>query len=161
MGARVHPVARRAALERADQKADVSARAAYREVQAPSCRRAGMTGAATIELALIEKSGGPLTKAISLDSAGAIKSDGAACVMLHGIASRLRLTDIGALADTINQLGSRHALTLGKLRLGLPDTIRVLTKRKINDNSTTNVVARTVDNFIYEAGCPGVVLFDF
>src|SRR6476469_6658286 len=113
-----------------------------------------------LELALIEKTGGPLTKRISIDSVGTIKSDGSACIMLDGTASRLRLADVGALADAINAFRPCHALTLGRLRTGLPDKIRLLTKNKLNDNDATNVVARTADSFIYEAGCPGLVLLD-
>ena len=93
-----------------------------------------MSGA-MIELALIKKSGGPLTKQISLDDMGAIRSDGSACVMLHGTASRLNIADIGGLADAINGFDEKHALTLGRLRTDLPDTIRVITKCKINDNN--------------------------
>src|SRR5690349_2516671 len=101
-----------------------------------------MTNVAMLELALVEKIGGPLTKRISLDDTGAINSDGSACVMLVGDASRLKLADVGALADAINGFRPCQALTLGRLRPGLPDTIRVLTKRRINDNHATNVVAR-------------------
>jgi hypothetical protein len=120
-----------------------------------------MSGAAMLELALVEKTGGALTKRISLDDTGAIKSDGSACVMLAGDASRLRLADVGALADAIHGFRPYHALTLGRLRPGLPDTIRILTKRRINDNNAADAVARTADNFMYEAGRPGLVLLDF
>ena len=114
-----------------------------------------------IELALIEKTGGPLTKRISLDADGAVKSDGSACVMLVGNACRLKLADVGALADTITGFRPNHALTLGRLRPGLPDMVRVLTKRQINDNNAPNVIARAAESFVYQGGQPALVLLDF
>jgi hypothetical protein len=38
------------------------------------------------EFTIFAKSGGPLTKRISLAPDGSVKSDGAACVMAHGAA---------------------------------------------------------------------------
>ena len=119
-----------------------------------------MSGA-MIELALLKKSGGPLTKQISLDDMGAIRSDGSACIMLHGTASRLKIADIGGLADAINGFDEKHALTLGRLRTDLPDTIRVITKHKINANTGAGAIARTAESFVYEPGKPALVLLDF
>lgn len=120
-----------------------------------------MTATAMIELTLIEKTGGALTKRISLNADGAVKSDGSACVMLAGDASRLKLADVGALADAINGFRPYQALTLGRLRPGLPDAIRVLTKRRINDNNAPHIVARTAESFTYDPGQSALVLLDF
>jgi hypothetical protein len=44
-----------------------------------------------IEITSIAKTGGPLTKRISLAQDGSLKSDGSACVMTCGTAQRLPL----------------------------------------------------------------------
>lgn len=113
------------------------------------------------ELAFIKKSGGPLTKRISLDTDGAIKSDGSACVMPSGVASRLKLANVDALADAINTFEPCNAVTLGRLRAGLPDAIRVLTKARVNDNTDPHIIARTAEAFVYEAGKPALTLLDY
>jgi uncharacterized tellurite resistance protein B-like protein len=115
--------------------------------------------AATIELALIEKTGGPLTKRISLDDGGRLKSDGSACVMTRGRASRLKLRGIGEFAEAIQRFEPRHAITLGGLRPGLPDDVVVLVKSKAN--GADNIVARTAENFRYRPGEPALVLLDY
>ena len=42
----------------------------------------------TIEITTLSKTGGPLTKRISLAPDGTLRSDGSACVMSSGIAQR-------------------------------------------------------------------------
>jgi hypothetical protein len=113
----------------------------------------------SIELALIEKTGGPLTKRIALDDHGCVKSDGSACVMVRGVASRLKLRDLGDFAAAIERLESKHAITLGGLRPDLPDNVVVLVKSKLN--GADNVVARTAANFRYRPGEPALVLLDY
>ncbi len=54
-----------------------------------------------LEITLIEKFGGPLTKKIVIDEAGSLKSDGSACVMTRGLAFRFRLNDLDELASAI------------------------------------------------------------
>src|SRR5215831_2765310 len=54
-----------------------------------------------IELTGFTKANGPLTKLISLAPDGTVKSDGSACVMTRGTAQRVRVADVGALANTI------------------------------------------------------------
>ena len=51
-----------------------------------------------IEITKFSKSGGPLTKRISLKPDGTLHSDGSACVMVAGTARRARFDDLGALA---------------------------------------------------------------
>src|SRR5215472_15776844 len=50
-------------------------------------------------LTVIAKSNGPLTKRISLNPDGTVKSDGSACVMSHGRAHRVELSSAQELAD--------------------------------------------------------------
>ena len=52
-------------------------------------------------------------------------------------------------------------MTLGRLRLGLPDAIRVLTRKKDQRQQAKHIVARTADNFIYRIRKPRLVLLDF
>ncbi len=104
-----------------------------------------------LELTLIEKAGGPLTKSISLSGAG-IKSDGSACVMTTGTASRLRLRDLGELAERIQRFQAKHALTLGVLRPDFPDPVAIVTRRALNGETRPGVVARTGENFLYRPG---------
>jgi hypothetical protein len=112
-----------------------------------------------LELTLIEKAGGPLTKSISLSGAG-IKSDGSACVMTTGTASRLRLRDLGELAERIQRFQAKHALTLGVLRPDFPDPVAIVTRRALNGETRPGVVARTGENFLYRPGYPALLLFD-
>jgi hypothetical protein len=82
----------------------------------------------TFEITGFRKSGGPLTKRISLDDAGKPVSDGSACLMRHGAARWIRLGGVDELADLIGGLEPREALALGTLRPDLPDLVEVTTK---------------------------------
>src|SRR4051794_28971941 len=99
---------------------------------------------------LIEKTGGPLSKRIALNEDGTVKSDGSACVMTRGLASRLRLRDIGELGDAISRFEPKHAITLGRLRPDLPDQVVVVVKSKVGGNP--QLIARTSENFRYRLG---------
>jgi hypothetical protein len=89
------------------------------------------------EITVFEKSGGPLTKRISLAPDGSVKSDGSACVMARGAAWRLRIADVGELAPVIEKTRSNQAITLGALRAGLPDKVQVVTNRNLNGQPNT------------------------
>jgi hypothetical protein len=112
-----------------------------------------------LEQALIEKTGGALTKMIALNGAE-VKSDGSACVMVTGTASRFRLRDVGELGERIQRFEPRHALTLGGLRPDLPDLVRLRVKRALNGEKRPDVIARTAENFCYRPGYPALVLLD-
>ena len=51
--------------------------------------------ASEITITLFAKSGGPLTKRISLNEDGSLVSDGSACVMAHGTARRVSIIGAG------------------------------------------------------------------
>jgi hypothetical protein len=90
-----------------------------------------MEGAA-FEITVFTKDGGPLTKRIALARNGAINGDGSTCLIARGSAERARLTDVAALAALIERLRSDQAITLGRLRPGLPDCVEIVTKRALN-----------------------------
>ena len=58
------------------------------------------------ELTLFTKTGGPLTKRISLRPDGTLESDGSACLMTQGAARRLPVADANELAVVIGKLRS-------------------------------------------------------
>jgi hypothetical protein len=65
------------------------------------------------ELTGFTKSGGPLTKRISLTPDGSMKSDSSACIMARGTAQRVRIADVGELARVIGNMRSDQAIALG------------------------------------------------
>ena len=112
----------------------------------------------TSEIAIFAKSGGPLTKRISLAADGSLKSDGSACVMARGTARRVRIIGAGDFGALIEQLQVNEAITLGALRVGLADPVQVVTKQKLN--GAPNVIARTGADIVYRKG-PALALLDF
>ena len=118
------------------------------------------------EIVELTKSGGPLTKKISLSETGALISDGSACIMVAGEAKRFTFNNLTTFADVIGRLGSDKAIALGALHHELPKQVKVLTKRRIiqlNGEAPTDVVVicRTHENILYRAGKPALVLVDF
>jgi hypothetical protein len=114
----------------------------------------------TIELTRLTKHGGPLTKRISLASNGTLVKDGSACVMARGMAERVRVADVHALAAVIEGLTSKQAIALGTLRAGLPDKVEVTTKRKLmNGVARSDIIARTKDDIVYHG--PAYALLDY
>ena len=111
------------------------------------------------ELTVFEKSGGPLTKHITLSPDGSVKSDGSACLMASGVAHRLRLADIGELAAAIAKARSDQAIALGALRAGLPDRVNIVTKSKLNGQP--NTIARTAGDIHFRKERPAYALIDF
>ena len=111
-----------------------------------------------IEITTFTKSG-PLTKRISLAADGTVVSDGNDCLMVSGVAARTRIAGAGDLAALIDGVQSNQALALGALRLGLPDRVDVVTKRKLN--GAAGVIARTGDYIGFRRDTPGPTIFDF
>ena len=117
-----------------------------------------------IEITLLAKSGGPLTKRISLAADGSLKSDGSACLMGQGEARRARFTDLHVFADCIGNLAHHQAVALGSLRLGLPAKVAITTKgklEKLNGATRPNLIARTGGHIVYRTGQPALALLDF
>jgi DNA polymerase I-like protein with 3'-5' exonuclease and polymerase domains len=113
-----------------------------------------------IELTRLTKDGGPLTKRISLSPDGTLVKDGAACVMAHGTAERVRLASVDALGTLIEDLAPSQAIALGTLRTDLPDMVEVATKRRVvNGVARSDIIARTGANIIYRG--PAFALLDY
>jgi hypothetical protein len=114
-----------------------------------------------LQLTIFAKTGGPLTKRISLAEDGSLKSDGSACVMSRGTARRFGFEHVEQLASLIEQLGPHEAIALGGLRGDLPDRVDVTTKRKLNGAERPNIIARTPDYLVYQPGKSAVALIDY
>jgi hypothetical protein len=113
------------------------------------------------EITVFVKSGGPLTKRISLSADGAIKSDSSACLMARGAARRVEVADVQQFATRI-ELPPNQAIALGTLRAGLPDQVEVVTKAKLlNGVAQPDIIARTGDAIFYRKGQPAFALLDF
>ena len=113
------------------------------------------------ELTIFAKTGGPLTKQISLGPDGSVKSDGSQCVMPRGTARRFRFMNMQELAEEITGLKPNEALATGSLRPDLPDRVKVVTKSKLNGADHPGIIARTQDYIGYRAGEPALDLIDF
>jgi hypothetical protein len=131
----------------------------------PTARPSGETvGALMFELTLFAKHAGPLSKKIALSDDGKPASDGSACTMSRGIATRVRLPDLHAVAQLIAALKSREAIALGTLREDLPDYAEVTTAvrlRKLNGTATPQLIARTADYITFTQGRVGLALVDY
>jgi hypothetical protein len=113
-----------------------------------------------IELTRLTKHGGPLTKKISLAPDGRLIKDGSSCIMVHGMAERIRVAGVAALGGLIEGLGPSQALALGSLRADLPDKVEVTTKaRRVNGFARPDIIARTGANILYRG--PAFALLDF
>jgi hypothetical protein len=113
------------------------------------------------ELTILAKTGGPLTKQISLNAEGFLKSDGSACVMSSGIADRFAFDGAGDLAERIGRLAPSEALAAGRIKKGLPDRVEVTTKHKLNGANRPDVIARTQEYIGYRPGAAAFALIDF
>src|SRR6266699_4900581 len=86
--------------------------------------------AVPIEVTGFTKTGGPLTKRISLSEEGKLLSDASACVMSAGIAWRATFDGLLEFADLISDLESTEAIALGALPDEFPEAVQVVTKRR-------------------------------
>jgi hypothetical protein len=116
---------------------------------------------ATMQVTIIAKSGGPLTKRISLAADGSLTSDGSACVMSRGTAKRFAFAGVEQFATLIEHFGPHQAIALGGLRPDLPDEVSVTTKRKLNSAQESGVIARTSDYLVFQPGEPALALVDY
>ncbi len=96
-----------------------------------------------IEVVTFTKTGGgALTKRISLDADGRLRSDGSACIMAAGHARRTQFSSMADFAAHIASLNPYEAVTLGRLNADLPDMVLLTTNAKLN-GSDPAVIART------------------
>jgi hypothetical protein len=118
--------------------------------------------ALVIELTYLAKIGGPLTKRISLAADGSLVSDGSTCTMVVGKAERAAYASMEEFAEEISCLRPHEAIALGSLRGDLPDEVKVVTKRKLEELNGTanNLIARTSDHILYRIGQPALALID-
>jgi hypothetical protein len=116
-----------------------------------------------IEITILGKSGGPLTKRIALAADGSLHSDGSACLMSSGLAGRLRFDTLDEFAEIIASLEFNEATALGALRGDLPEQVLVTTKAVVaalNGTAAPNVIARTGDSIIFRPGRQALALID-
>jgi len=105
-----------------------------------------------------------LTKTISLQSDGRLKSDGSACLMTRGHGQNVTLSGPDELAALINGLESSVALSLGVIAMAKvdrqrDDTVNVVTARNLHE-PRAGVIARTAEYVIFEPREPGFMLLD-
>jgi hypothetical protein len=105
------------------------------------------------------KSNGSLTKHIFLRN-GKLVSDSSACRMASGVAWRVKVASVQELADLINGFNHRQAYALGRLKDGLPDSVRVVRKDQLNGVADPCVIARSREFLTFKEGEGGFVLFD-
>jgi hypothetical protein len=117
-----------------------------------------------IEVTALTKTGGPLTKRVSLSPDGTLHSDGSACVMSTGTGRRFRFKGLAEFADHIERMAPNEAIALGALRPDLPDAVTLTTKdqlSRLNGAAAPGMIARTADHIAYQPGQPALALIDF
>ena len=116
---------------------------------------------APFEIAVFAKDNGPLTKRISLAPDGSVKSDGSACRMANGSARRFPFSDLSQYSDLLIALRPNEATVGGALRPGLPDEVRVVTKRLLSGESHPGIITRSKNYIDYRQGAPALAPIDF
>ena len=117
-----------------------------------------------IEITILEKTNGPLTKKIRLSAAGELHSDGSACALAHGRARRFGFDRLGEFSQLIEGFRDNQAIALGQLRDGLPPAVEIVPKRRLNGATApakAGVISRTLDFFGFRPGEFGFCLLDF
>jgi hypothetical protein len=120
--------------------------------------------ATSFEITRLAKTGGPLTKRISLTDDGSTKSDGSTCVMSRGTAGRVQLDNLGAFGSLIHSLEPAEAIALGTLRADLPDAVSITTQdhlAKLNGTAPAGLIARDADHIFYRPDRAALVLLDY
>jgi hypothetical protein len=116
-----------------------------------------------IQVVAFTKTAGPLTKRISLGPDGKPVSDGSACVMSSGDGQRIYIAGPRELATLIPQLGPENAIALGTLQQGVPDQVKVTTKKKLdqlNGEAAPALIARSGEFITYRPKQPAFALLD-
>jgi hypothetical protein len=118
----------------------------------------------SITISVFTKDGGPLTKHISLDDDGQLKSDGSECRMAKGSVRLAHLTSMDALAALLGSLQQNEAIALGTVqtdRLSQAGTASVLCARDLPLDASQGLIARTLDHMSFRAGTPALLLVDY
>ena len=119
-----------------------------------------LTAATPFELTLLEKTGGNVSKLISLGDDGKIRSDGRQCWISLGKMRRIRQGSLYDLAHTIDTMPSHQALALGAMNADLPDAAPFCA-RKYLPAAPPAYVTRTGDYIGYKTGARAVTLLDY
>lgn len=109
------------------------------------------------EITGFRKGHGGLSKRLYLRD-GKVCNDSSGCRMAQGTAYRIKIAHIQQLADWINGFSRREALSLGRLKTGLQDSVAVVVKSKLNGAART--IARTRDYVEFQIGAEGIALLD-
>jgi hypothetical protein len=111
----------------------------------------------TIEITVFSNDGErSLSKQIGLDQAGNLKTVTAPGIIYKGSARRFTFSALGDFIDLIATLKPSQAISIGQLKQGLPDEVRITTKSLQGEGIT-----RSLDNFTFKDGEPGLALLDF
>jgi hypothetical protein len=127
--------------------------------ETPEPERAPAADPAAIDIEITEftKASGTLSKRIQLVNRKPV-SDGSECRMAHGTARRVKLTSPQAVADLMNGFTARQALSLGRLKGGLPERVDVVVKRELN--GAAGVIARSLEFLEFRKGEQSLCLLD-
>ena len=100
-----------------------------------------------------------MSKRISLDLDGKLKSDGSECRMVAGTAARAFAGTASDLALIVQNCSSNQAIALGALREDLSSPVNVTIKSRLDQNP--GAIARTRDFIDYRPECSAWALIDF
>jgi hypothetical protein len=122
------------------------------------------TKVVTFRVVVFRKGSGILCKKISLNPDNTVKSDGSACSMSVGTAE-LQTHNQQTFADLIGNLDYHEAIALGAFREGIPDQVKVETKRsaartKFPGGRPDDLIVRSADYIQYLPGQPALLLID-
>ena len=115
---------------------------------------------APVEITLLKKSDGILSKVITAAVDGSPVSDGSACRMSSGMAKRMSLPD-GAqtLADLIEKMAPNEALSLGRLVSSVGKSAPVTTVSRLK-SAPVGAIARSRDFLEFMPDAPAFMLLD-
>jgi hypothetical protein len=122
------------------------------------------TKVVTFRVVVFRKRSGILCKKISLNPDDTVKSDGSACSMSVGTAE-LQQHNQQTFADLIGNLDYHEAIALGAFREGVPDQVKVETKRSaartiFSGGRPDDLIVRSADYIQYLPGQPALLLID-
>ena len=100
-----------------------------------------------------------MSKRISLDADGKLKSDGSACLMVTGTAERIPAETAGDLARIIGNCRSDQAIALGALKEELAASVAVTIPKRLDKHP--GAITRSRGYIAYRPGVPAWCLIDF
>jgi hypothetical protein len=113
------------------------------------------------QITLITKRDMPalMSKRISLDGDGKLKSDGSECLMTTGTAARAFAGSASALACLVADCHSNQAIALGALKADLPESVTVTIPNRLDKHP--GAITRSRNWIDYRPGVPAWCLIDF